>query len=248
MFFFKIVNKYTTEVITRIDCGASVNQSIDALNIYVHKNSVNNLIDSPSQFTDISAQLSPDIALLTNYTTCPSKVTKVWYEYPINYTISTAVLLTPVVALSVHDDNGDEIEVAGLNNPNVITFTLNSLPKNNTVFCAFWNITSSNWSTDGCSTSVIPKNKKITVVCKCYHLTDFSVLLGNTAPTSDTNETIIIATVVAVCACIIIAIIIIVVYFVYIRKRQRDKRKSRQEVYRKHNQNFSSNSGVDTLY
>jgi hypothetical protein len=44
--------------------------------------------------------------------------------------------------------------------------------------CAFWNDTTSSWSSVGCQTSVLPSGRAVD--CKCNHLTTFSTTLDST--------------------------------------------------------------------
>lgn len=77
-------------------------------------------------------------------------------------------LLTQLISLTV--DRPESIKTVKIHFP----FENQFQETNQTVHCAFWNLTTNQWSTDGCYSDELTNSS---VTCVCNHLTHFAVLM-----------------------------------------------------------------------
>ncbi|XP_046446417.1 adhesion G protein-coupled receptor L3-like [Daphnia pulex] len=86
------------------------------------------------------------------------------------------VLVSKVVGASLGQPNGSSIHLAD-DQAEILLSTLNLDVYDvdeKSVRCAYWNVSTQDWSFDGC---VVATNNKSATVCRCDHLTNFAVLM-----------------------------------------------------------------------
>jgi hypothetical protein len=86
--------------------------------------------------------------------------------------VSTAVISATLTS------NGTEISVEDLNEP--IQINLEGIPVNDDdvnviITCVYWNITTSQWRSDGCQ--LVNGSNSTMITCECDHLTNFAAIL-----------------------------------------------------------------------
>jgi len=93
---------------------------------------------------------------------------------------------TGMVTVAFYDEDGNEIEVTGVNSGIIITIDIDekeTLDPTLTNVCRFWNETTEKWETDGCTATVTETQ----FICNCTHLTSFQgAQEGATPPESNT--------------------------------------------------------------
>jgi GPCR proteolysis site, GPS, motif len=133
-----------------------------------------------TQRCDLSLPSLSDIS----YNGSLSAAYKTWLINPYE-TLSNYTTTSKVVSFSLYDENG-EIKVKNLKNKLQINFTApirHSNDTNNTntttaPACSYWNTTTLEWATNGCSVIKTTTNTtldSVLVQCECDHLTDFGV-------------------------------------------------------------------------
>jgi len=95
---------------------------------------------------------------------------------------------TGVFQFSLFDDSNNPISVQNLASNFSMTFAMTpsmwtpAFPNATVVpACQYWNITQASWQSDGCYFDTVNSNTS-TGICKCNHLTAFSVSLASIAP------------------------------------------------------------------